>query len=114
MAVETDFPATYYTTVPPAQTEEPHLGKKYVDVPKLREIRKRLDSGQLGENEIDNIAGDLLEDVVTLGSDHIGNTIIQKLFERCSQSIKMAMLERIAPYLASIGCHKNGTWAAQK
>lgn len=24
------------------------------------------------------------------------------------------MLERIAPYLASIGVHKNGTWAAQK
>lgn len=24
------------------------------------------------------------------------------------------MIERIAPYLASIGIHKNGTWAAQK
>jgi phosphoribosylaminoimidazole (AIR) synthetase len=24
------------------------------------------------------------------------------------------MLEIIAPYLASIGVHKNGTWAAQK
>lgn len=24
------------------------------------------------------------------------------------------MLEKIAPYLASIGVHKNGTWAAQK
>lgn len=24
------------------------------------------------------------------------------------------MTERIAPYLASIGIHKNGTWAAQK
>lgn len=24
------------------------------------------------------------------------------------------MLERIAPFLASIGVHKNGTWAAQK
>lgn len=24
------------------------------------------------------------------------------------------MLERIAPYLAAIGVHKNGTWAAQK
>jgi protein JSN1 len=26
----------------------------------------------------------------------------------------MAMLERIAPHLALIGTHKNGTWAAQK
>jgi protein JSN1 len=24
------------------------------------------------------------------------------------------MLERLAPYLAMIGIHKNGTWAAQK
>lgn len=24
------------------------------------------------------------------------------------------MMKRIAPYLASIGVHKNGTWAAQK
>lgn len=24
------------------------------------------------------------------------------------------MLERIAPHLAAIGVHKNGTWAAQK
>lgn len=26
----------------------------------------------------------------------------------------MMMLERVAPHLAIIGCHKNGTWAAQK
>jgi protein JSN1 len=24
------------------------------------------------------------------------------------------MLEKVAPHLASIGVHKNGTWAAQK
>jgi len=46
--------------------------------------------------------------------DHIGNTVIQKLYERCSNEIKDAMLEKVAPYLASIGVHKNGTWAAQK
>jgi protein JSN1 len=85
-----------------------------MDIPRLREIRKRLDSGQLNENEVDAVAGELMEDVVSLGSDHIGNTIVQKLFERCSQPAKIAMLERIAPFLASIGCHKNGTWAAQK
>ena len=27
---------------------------------------------------------------------------------------KSIMLERVAPYLGSIGVHKNGTWAAQK
>lgn len=39
---------------------------------------------------------------------------MQKLFERCSETQKTKMLELIAPHLASIGVHKNGTWAAQK
>lgn len=46
--------------------------------------------------------------------DYIGNTVVQKLYEQCTESTKQAMLERIAPYLAAIGVHKNGTWAAQK
>lgn len=46
--------------------------------------------------------------------DYIGNTVIQKLFEHCSEQTKLRMLEKIAPFLASIGVHKNGTWAAQK
>jgi hypothetical protein len=46
--------------------------------------------------------------------DYIGNTVIQKLFERCSENTKTKMLEKIAPHLATIGIHKNGTWAAQK
>jgi protein JSN1 len=49
-----------------------------------------------------------------LASDYIGNTVIQKLFERCSPELRMEMLKRIAPHLAAIGVHKNGTWAAQK
>lgn len=40
--------------------------------------------------------------------------MVQKLFEQCTEATKQAMLERIAPYLAAIGVHKNGTWAAQK
>lgn len=40
--------------------------------------------------------------------------VVQKLFEKCSSAPRMAMLERIAPHLAMIGIHKNGTWAAQK
>lgn len=46
--------------------------------------------------------------------DYIGNTVIQRLFERCSEMTKSIMLEAVAPFLASIGVHKNGTWAAQK
>ena len=40
--------------------------------------------------------------------------MIQKIFESCSDETRLLMLERIAPFLASIGVHKNGTWAAQK
>lgn len=47
-------------------------------------------------------------------ADYIGNTIVQKLFERCSEATKAEMLKPIAPHLATIGVHKNGTWAAQK
>lgn len=40
--------------------------------------------------------------------------MVQRLFERCSEITKSRMLDVIAPYLASIGVHKNGTWAAQR
>lgn len=39
---------------------------------------------------------------------------MQKLFEKCSPGPRFAMLERLAPHLAMVGIHKNGTWAAQK
>lgn len=74
--------------------------------------------------------GGLIDNIVDLASDYIGNTIIQKLFEVCSLEAKMCMLNGLAPHLAMIGCHKvgycvlavktpltiqqNGTWAAQK
>lgn len=46
--------------------------------------------------------------------DYIGNTVVQKIFEYCCQDTKLVLLQRIAPYLAPIGIHKNGTWAIQK
>ncbi|PLW16133.1 hypothetical protein PCANC_17169 [Puccinia coronata f. sp. avenae] len=110
-------PVTYYTTVPPPINQlDPH--RRFVtavsDPARLREIRKRFDSNTLSQEEMDQIASELLEEIIYLSSDYIGNTIVQKLFEKCSHPIKMLMLERCAPHLAIIGCHKNGTWAAQK
>jgi hypothetical protein len=46
--------------------------------------------------------------------DYIGNTVVQRLFEKCSEETKTAMLERIGPHLAALSIHKNGTWATQK
>jgi protein JSN1 len=52
--------------------------------------------------------------ICQLSSDYIGNTIVQKLFERATPPLRFAMLQQVAPHLAMIGVHKNGTWAAQK
>ena len=131
--VEAPSPAIpYFTTIPQPAIDEQTRGRKPIDSSVLRDIRKRLEVGAMQPGDHDVVAQDLMGDVVWLSSDYIGNSdflynqeleqllissvvaIIQKLFEQCSSGIKMAMLERIAPYLAAIGCHKNGTWAAQK
>lgn len=105
-------PTMYYTTIP-LVSERPH--NRRWDASKLRELRKRLDSGTMTVEETDQVAADFLDgEIVDLASDWLGNTVVQKLFERCSPNPRFAMLERICPNLAMIGIHKNGTWAAQK
>ncbi|GMK59629.1 hypothetical protein CspeluHIS016_0802350 [Cutaneotrichosporon spelunceum] len=110
-AAEVRPPVTYYTTIPVIGDRQ---NMRRFDVARLRDMRKRLDSGNASQEEVDNITRELLEDSADLSSDYIGNTIIQKLFERAAPGLRKAMLERIAPHLAVIGIHKNGTWAAQK
>ncbi|WVF66105.1 hypothetical protein IAT40_000844 [Kwoniella sp. CBS 6097] len=109
-AAESRPPMTYYTSIPPVNDRPARRS----DSSRLKELRKKLDSGQCAQEEIDMITVDLMEDSPELASDYIGNTVIQKLYERCSPNLRFAMLERIAPHLATIGIHKNGTWAAQK
>ncbi|KAJ8475417.1 hypothetical protein ONZ51_g6577 [Trametes cubensis] len=105
-------PTMYYTTIP-LVSERPH--NRRWDASKLRDLRKRLDTSTITTEEIDNVAADFLDgEIVDLASDWLGNTVVQKLFEKCSPGPRLAMLERIAPHLAMIGIHKNGTWAAQK
>ncbi|KAG0707831.1 hypothetical protein DFH29DRAFT_994840 [Suillus ampliporus] len=105
-------PTMYYTTIP-LVSERPN--NRRWDASKLRELRKRLDSGTMTVEETDQVAGDFLDgEIVDLASDWLGNTVVQKLFEKCSSVPRFAMLERITPHLAMIGIHKNGTWAAQK
>jgi protein JSN1 len=84
------------------------------DAPKLRDIRKRIDNQTWSAAEIESIAADMLPEIAELSSDYLGNTVVQKLFEHCSDEMRDAMLTEIAPHMAEIGVHKNGTWAAQK
>ncbi|KAF8285324.1 hypothetical protein DL93DRAFT_2069443 [Clavulina sp. PMI_390] len=105
-------PMAYYTSIPVAGER---TNPRRWDASKLRELRKRLDSGTCTMEEIDDVASDFLDgEIVDLASDWLGNTVVQKLFEKCSPAPRIAMLERVAPHLAMIGIHKNGTWAAQK
>jgi protein JSN1 len=101
----------YIDDIPPV--EEPSHSRVH-DAPRLREIRKRIDNNSCSQAEIEEIAMNMLPEVAELSSDYLGNTVVQKLFEYCSEPTKEAMLREIAPHLAKIGIHKNGTWAAQK
>ena len=102
---------TFVDEIPPIR-EPTHT--RVHDAPKLRDIRKRIDNQSLSQAEIENIAVDMLPEISELSSDYLGNTVVQKLFEHCSDEIRDAMLAEIAPHMAEIGVHKNGTWAAQK
>ena len=84
------------------------------DAPKLREIRKRIDNNAITRPELEDIAMEMLPEIAELAADYIGNTVVQKLFEFCTEPTREQMLRQLAPHLAEIGVHKNGTWAAQK
>ncbi|KAL9540028.1 hypothetical protein MBANPS3_009919 [Mucor bainieri] len=109
---EDRVPLTYFSVIPAV----PELGSdRKLEPLRLREMRKKLENDeQHSLDDVETVAGECMEEVVELCSDYIGNTVIQKLFEHCSEQTKLKMLEKIAPFLASIGVHKNGTWAAQK
>ncbi|KAL9538344.1 hypothetical protein MBANPS3_011001 [Mucor bainieri] len=105
--------SSYFESIPPV----PEYGlQRRHDAAKLREIRKRLDtlSSKDDHKEADSIALDCMDEIAEICSDYIGNTVAQRLFEKCSEDVKTIMLQAVAPHLAAMGVHKNGTWAAQK
>ncbi|KAK0902276.1 hypothetical protein LTR91_019088 [Friedmanniomyces endolithicus] len=102
---------SYYFEVPPIP-ESSH--NRMHDAPRLREIRKRIDNNSCTAIELETIAMEILPEIAELASDYLGNTVVQKLFEHCSEETKEAMRMELSHHLAEIGVHKNGTWAAQK
>lgn len=99
---------------------EPLLSRKF-DAPRLRELRKQFEAetetGQdaMLQDEYAALAHEMLDELPELCYDHIGNTLVQKLFSLLElHETKLKLIQRIAPYLAQLGIHKNGTWAVQK
>ncbi|CAL9728672.1 mRNA-binding protein Puf2p [Monosporozyma unispora] len=90
------------------------LTNKEFDAPKLRELRKAIDNDSLSDLELEQLAICMVDELPELSSDYLGNTIVQKLFEVSSDIVKDIMLRKTSTYLASMGVHKNGTWACQK
>ena len=64
--------------------------------------------------ELEQLALCMLDELPELRTDYLGNTIVQKLFEKSSDIVKDIMLRKTSKYLTSMGVHKNGTWACQK
>ncbi|KAI8978914.1 armadillo-type protein [Pilobolus umbonatus] len=101
--------STHFDSIPAAP--ELNVGKR-MDGHNIRELRKRADSADQKEAEI--LAYECLREIAEISSDYIGNTVVQRLFEKCDENMKTIMLRQIGPHLASISIHKNGTWATQK
>lgn len=100
----------YAVTLPPIPN--PNFKRK-VEPTRLRELRKQLETDP--SREVITAAFNESRDCwVDLCSDYIGNIIIQKLIEFGSEQQKTALILSVAPYMAAIGIHKNGTWAIQK
>jgi len=72
-SVEFRPPTMYYTTIPLVSER---TNNRRWDAAKLRELRKRLDSGPMGTEEIDQVATDFTDsEIVDLASDWLGNTV---------------------------------------
>ena len=85
-----------------------------IDANHLRDMRRKLEMGTLTPRDMDMMVQRILPEVVELATDSFGNTVVQKVIERCSDQQRLRILEKCVPYLPSIGVHKNGTWVVQK
>lgn len=100
--------------------------RKKHDQTRLREFRKKLESHNVSNREVDQIFDDIIEDADELCSgkrtaggylffiDYIGNVVIQKVMEKSNEEQRLLLIKKVAPLMAPLGVHKNGTWAIQK
>ena len=100
-------PAISYCTSISDPSEEQSLRRaRNLDAPRLRDIRKRLDAPapQISQTDIDALATELMDDIVALASDYIGNVVVQKLFERCSSALRVRSVCRSGRHAMVADC----------
>lgn len=88
--------------------------QRQFETPKLREIRKSLDNNQLSVLEIEQLALCMLDELPELSLDYLGNTIVQRLYDRCDDLMRDIILRKLKSYMSLFGIHKSGTWVCQK
>ncbi|KAJ3205223.1 hypothetical protein HDU82_005334 [Entophlyctis luteolus] len=92
---------------------EPSIHRK-VDQSQLREMRKWLENPLVDIKDVIMIFNECFDDAVELCTDYIGNVVLQKLIDKSDESYRCLLIEKLSPYLATLGVHKNGTWVVQK
>lgn len=81
---------------------------------RIRDYRRYVESQNCKPSEFDLIAMEVIPVAVAASTDPVGNVLVQKLIERGSEDLKSMIIAELAPYLAAVGVHKNGTWVIQK
>ena len=86
---------------------------KKMDQGKLREYRRKLD-GNHSQRDFEFIYKELIDEILPLSADYIGNTIVQKLALKGNNEKRLRIIKALSPYFATLGAHKHGTWVIQK
>lgn len=81
---------------------------------RIRDYRRYVESQSCKPSEFDLIAMEVIPVAVAASTDPVGNVLVQKLIERGSEDLKSMIIAELAPYMAAVGVHKNGTWVIQK
>jgi len=81
---------------------------------RIRDYRRYVESQSCKPSEFDLIAMEIVPVIIAASTDPVGNVLVQKLIERGSDELKAMIIDQLAPYMASVGVHKNGTWVVQK
>ena len=115
-------PTMYYTQIP-SVTERSH--NRRWDAAKLRDLRKRLDSGTMTVEDIDGIVGEFIEgEIVDLASDWLGNTVSKALHKLCpryssriagrAEVIREVQRHPQASHAGAVGASPRHDWHPQK